>query len=123
MNQLFHNLINNSLKFSRQDVQPQIHIDSRRMEGKACSSGGYCYEITIKDNGIGIEEEFSEKIFGIFNRLHTQSKFEGTGLGLALCKRIVEYHHGKIWVESNGEGSVFKIILPQKQNAEALVSS
>lgn len=123
MNQLFHNLINNSLKFSRQDVQPQIHIDSRRMEGKACNSGGYCYEITIKDNGIGIEEEFSEKIFGIFNRLHTQSKFEGTGLGLALCKRIVEYHHGKIWVESNGEGSVFKIILPQKQNAEALVSS
>lgn len=123
MNQLFHNLINNSLKFSRQDVQPQIQIDSRRIHDKVCGNERYCYEITIKDNGIGIEEEFSEKIFGIFNRLHSRSKFEGTGLGLALCKRIVEYHHGKIWVESNGEGSVFKIILPQKQNAEALVSS
>ena len=124
LNQLFYNLLNNSLKFSRQNVAPRIEIDCRKTDQDECPApGSNCYEITVKDNGIGIESGFTEKIFGIFSRLHSQSKYEGTGLGLALCKRIVEYHHGSIWAESNGHGAAFKILLPQKQGVKTVVNN
>ena len=124
LNQLFYNLINNSLKFSREEVAPRITIDSRKKNGENHSAANdVFYEITVKDNGIGFEAESAEKIFGIFSRLHPQTRYEGTGLGLALCKRIVEYHNGKIWAESNGEGAVFKILLPQKQEVNTVLNN
>lgn len=122
LNQLFYNLLNNSLKFSRDDVPPRIDISCSKNERKNYfAAGEIFYEITVKDNGIGFETESTEKIFGIFSRLHPQTRYEGTGLGLALCKRIVEYHNGKIWAESNGQGAIFKILLPQKQHVKAVV--
>ncbi|HTM93630.1 MAG TPA: ATP-binding protein [Flavisolibacter sp.] len=124
LNQLFYNLINNSLKFSRKEVPPRITVDSRKKNGENHSAADdVFYEITVKDNGIGFEADSAEKIFGIFSRLHPQTSYEGTGLGLALCKRIVEYHKGKIWAESNEEGAVFKILLPQKQGVYAVVNN
>lgn len=124
LNQLFYNLLNNSLKFTRDDAVPQIHISCKKVSSDECFSGnGNCYEIGVQDNGIGFDSQFSEKIFGIFSRLHSQSRYEGTGLGLALCKRIVEFHHGKIWAESNGGGAAFKFLLPQKQSAKTVTSN
>jgi signal transduction histidine kinase len=124
LNQLFYNLINNSLKFSREEVPPHISIDCRKKNGeKSFTANDVFYEITVKDNGIGFEADSTEKIFGIFSRLHPQTMYEGTGLGLALCKRIVEFHNGKIWAESNGEGAVFKILLPQKQGVSAMLNN
>ena len=75
------------------------------------------YDITVKDNGIGFDQEFSEKIFVIFQRLNERQKFEGTGIGLALCRKIVSIHNGEIYAESReGEGAEFHIILPESQN-------
>jgi len=124
LNQLFYNLLNNSLKFSKENVTPHIQIDCRKADREECPApNNACYEISVSDNGIGFEKEFSEKIFGIFSRLHSQSRYEGTGLGLALCKRIVEHHHGRIWAESDEDGAVFKILLPQKQGVKTIVNN
>ncbi|MBS1662285.1 MAG: response regulator [Bacteroidetes bacterium] len=106
--QLFYNLINNSLKFVRAGVAPVIAI---RAETKGDTLG-----ITLSDNGIGFEPEYAERIFNTFTRLHAKDKFEGTGLGLALCKKIVERHHGHI--EATGMknvGATFSITLPLRQ--------
>ena len=98
MNQLFQNLIENSIKFSTQS--PRIYISSKS-EPKE-------YVICIKDEGIGIDSKYFDKIFQIFQRLHHKEEFEGTGIGLAICKRIVERHGGTIWVESElGKGTTF----------------
>jgi len=99
LGQLFQNLIGNAIKF-RGELSPAIHI--------SVESKDDMWIIAVKDNGIGIEEEFRERIFVIFQRLHRREKFEGTGIGLALCKKIVEQHGGKIWIESSpGEGTTF----------------
>lgn len=107
MMQLFQNLISNSLKFRKADVKPVVEI-----AGYAHDGG---HVITIKDNGIGIDPRFKDKIFGMFSRLNNKDKFEGTGIGLATCKKIVQQHGGKIWVESEeGIGSTFYIWMPKK---------
>ncbi|PZR22597.1 MAG: PAS domain-containing sensor histidine kinase [Flavobacterium psychrophilum] len=103
LQQLFHNLIGNSLKFTSPGVPPVITITGR-------TSGNMLY-IEISDNGIGIEDKYLDKVFGTFQRLHAKDKFEGTGLGLALCRKIVERHKGTIRAISNGTGAKFLIEL------------
>ncbi|WP_243732213.1 ATP-binding protein [Pedobacter duraquae] len=98
--QLFQNLVSNALKFARDNVVPEIGISAVETEE------GWMF--SIKDNGIGMEPRYLEKIFIIFQRLNTRADFEGNGIGLAQCKKIVELHRGKIWVESvPGNGSTF----------------
>ncbi len=102
MLQLLQNLIDNALKFS--NASPIIHISS--------SDEPDYYIFSVKDNGIGIEPEYFNKIFQIFQRLHAKEEYPGTGIGLAICRRIVERHGGKIWVESKpGEGTIFYFTL------------
>lgn len=98
--ELLQNLISNAIKFARPGTPPEIQIAARR--------DGRYWRLSIRDNGIGIEPEYFERIFIIFQRLHTGQAYSGTGIGLALCKRIIEQHGGEIWVESTpGEGTTF----------------
>lgn len=107
--QLFYNLINNSLKFSKAEVAPVITIRSESLSQKRV-------RITVQDNGIGFEPAYSEKIFETFARLNPKDKFEGTGLGLSLCRKIVQRHGGTITAMGKmGEGATFIIELPEKQ--------
>jgi signal transduction histidine kinase len=102
---LFVNLIGNSLKFRRPDVPPVIRITAER-DGKE-------WRITVRDNGIGIEAEFADKVFVIFQRLHARDAYEGTGIGLAIVKKIVEYHGGRIWLDLDvDEGTSINFTLP-----------
>lgn len=113
MRQLFQNLIGNALKFYREGISPVIHIKSRIIIDD--KHDGLC-EITVQDNGIGFDPQYSERIFGVFERLHGRSEDEGTGIGLAICKKIVERHGGTIKAESKeGEGARFIISLPVRQ--------
>ncbi|OQP57822.1 hypothetical protein A3860_09360 [Niastella vici] len=97
---LFQNLISNSIKFRKPGVTPALFID-------ALQTNGY-WQFSVKDNGIGIDEQYLEKIFVIFQRLHNRSTYDGSGIGLAHCKKIAELHGGKIWVQSQpGVGSTF----------------
>ena len=115
--QLFYNLINNSLKFSKPDEPPVIDIFSDK---NANHEEGWTV-IKVQDNGIGFEQEFAEKIFESFTRLNSKDQFEGTGLGLALCKRIVERHGGSIEATGNlGKGASFSIHLPIIQNRKSI---
>lgn len=118
MNQLFYNMIGNALKFSKANVPPVIDIHSRILTKEEIAqypnlkNKEYC-EITISDNGIGFNPSFAEQIFVIFQRLNLKEHYEGNGIGLALCKKIVENHEGHISVTSKeNEGTTFKIILP-----------
>jgi light-regulated signal transduction histidine kinase (bacteriophytochrome) len=109
MEQLFQNLLSNALKF-RGDLQPEIHIsvDERPEE----------WVLAFHDNGIGIDPRSANRIFLMFQRLHTQEEFPGTGIGLAVCKRIVARHGGRIWVESQpGNGATFFVALPRRSAA------
>lgn len=124
MEQLFHNLISNALKFTRASVPPLISISSKVLTPEAVAffkdlqPNIKYYEIIVKDNGIGIEQEFAEQIFVIFQRLNGKEQFPGTGIGLALCKKIVNNHNGVIFATSqNNEGATFHIILPATQPA------
>jgi signal transduction histidine kinase len=114
---LFQNLINNALKYRKKDEDPVIKIRSEAhaqtigQNGKSASKK-YC-RIIVEDNGIGFDQKYAEDIFGMFKRLHNSSEFEGTGIGLALCKKIIEHHHGFISARSKlNEGSTFVISLP-----------
>ena len=98
--QLLQNLIGNALKFRAKDRPPEIQISAKELKS--------FWEIKVKDNGIGISPDYSDRVFIIFQRLHTKQEYEGSGMGLAICKKIIEKHGGKIWVESNpGKGSTF----------------
>jgi light-regulated signal transduction histidine kinase (bacteriophytochrome) len=114
---LFHNLIGNALKYSKKDTTPLVKITSEisaQLNGKANQGNvlKYC-RIFIQDNGIGFDQKYAEEIFGMFKRLHHNSEFQGTGIGLALCKKIVEQHKGYISARSKiNEGSTFIISLP-----------
>lgn len=119
MHQLFYNLLNNALKFTRADIAPVITISCGVLqaadlhEHKELSPDRSYYLITVKDNGIGFDQNFAEKIFVLFQRLHSKDTYAGTGIGLALCKKVVSNHGGRIWAESKpGEGATFKILLP-----------
>jgi two-component system CheB/CheR fusion protein len=122
MNQLFYNLLTNALKFHKELMRPIIAISFRALSENDLHEHpelwpGHSYiEIKFSDNGIGFEPEFAEQIFQLFERLHSTDEYEGTGLGLALCKKIVENHNGKIYaISKEAEGASFYVILPVKQ--------
>jgi len=109
--QLFQNLIGNALKF-HSERPPAIHIGARQEKGR--------WVLWVRDNGIGIEPQYFERIFQIFQRLHTRKTYPGTGIGLAICKKIVERHGGAIWVESRiGQGSAFYFSLPAEGGSQS----
>ncbi|MEU4712928.1 ATP-binding protein [Micromonospora purpureochromogenes] len=102
---LLANLVSNSIKFRRPDVTPKVHVSARLVDDE--------WEITCQDNGIGIEPEFADKIFVIFQRLHAKDAYPGTGIGLAIVKKIVEYHGGRVWVDTDtDEGTAIRFTLP-----------
>jgi signal transduction histidine kinase len=120
LQQLFQNLISNGLKYSRPGISPHIIIRSSILKGTdlpnhlpAASDHKTFHEITISDNGIGFKQEFAERIFDMFQRLHGRAEYAGTGVGLSIARKVVENHNGYIWAESEeGEGATFKVLLP-----------
>ena len=109
MRQLFQNLIENALKYHKEDVPPQVQLDSSFVTEEG-------WTIHVSDNGIGLDEKFSDRIFAPLERLHGISTYEGTGIGLAICKKIVSRHRGSIFVKSQeGQGATFTFTLPEIQ--------
>ena len=106
---LFVNLMSNAMKFSRPGIPPTIDIDAEIIDGD--------WQLSVADNGIGIEAQYHDRIFQIFKRLHNSSEYAGTGIGLSICKEVVERHGGRIWVESGADaGSTFRFTLPAVHN-------
>lgn len=125
LRQLFQNLISNAIKFQKPDVPPEIVISSTLVAEPALedlviseNSGPY-YKISVTDNGIGFDVKYLDRIFNIFQRLHGRSEYRGTGIGLAICRKIVENHGGAITASSKpGEGATFYVVLPENQTTE-----
>lgn len=118
--QLFQNLISNSIKFTREELVPEVIIKSEKIEGANIEGlnrdlvNNTFYKIYIQDNGIGFDPKYAEDIFVVFKRLHSYHEFEGTGIGLSICKKIIDKHNGYISAESSPDkGSTFIIILPE----------
>jgi len=116
--QLFTNLISNSLKYSKENISPEISITATKVtaaddEQIPSSTKDKYYRITFRDNGIGFEQEYAEKIFILFNRLHNKNEYAGTGIGLAICRKIVENHKGFIFAQGEPNvGATFTVYLP-----------
>ncbi|MHC4788256.1 MAG: sensor histidine kinase, partial [Planctomycetota bacterium] len=111
LGQVFQNLIGNALKFRAEGRAPRIAVGAALRDGWATFS--------VSDNGIGIEEQFLEKVFGVFRRLHPPESYEGSGIGLALCEKIIRRHGGSIWAESEvASGSTFRFALPLATNGD-----
>ena len=116
--QLFTNIIGNSLKYSREGITPQIFISASKVtateeELLPVQNNDKFYRFTISDNGIGFEKEYAERIFILFNRLHNKNEYEGTGIGLAICKKIIDNHKGYIFADGKpNEGAIFTFYLP-----------
>ncbi|MCW5976861.1 MAG: PAS domain-containing protein [Bryobacteraceae bacterium] len=108
---LLQNLVGNALKYRREDA-PRVHISAARSDG--------CWTLSVADNGIGIEPEYRQQVFGLFKRLHGGNKYSGSGVGLAICQRIVEQYGGRIWVDDapDGLGSVFSFTIPERSQIE-----
>ncbi len=105
LKQLFQNLIGNGIKYCSTERVPAVHV--------SCEPDGSMLVFTVSDNGIGIENQYKEQIFGLFTRLHSSEAYSGTGIGLAICQRIVDRYHGRIWVDSEpGRGSCFRFAVP-----------
>jgi PAS domain S-box-containing protein len=105
LQQIFQNLIGNAIKYRSPERRPLVHVAAERQDGH--------WTFAVSDNGIGIDSEYKENIFGLFKRLHTSDEYSGTGIGLAICQRIVDRYHGRIWVDSEpGRGSTFHFKLP-----------
>lgn len=109
---LLQNLTANALKFHKPGEKPVVHIDAEQF----AAAGEEYVRVTVKDEGIGLESEYADKIFQAFQRLHSKEEYEGSGIGLAICKRIVERHYGEIHCTSKpGEGTTFTVMLPKQQ--------
>jgi light-regulated signal transduction histidine kinase (bacteriophytochrome) len=107
LTQVLQNLIGNAIKFHGPNP-PVVRVEARQEQGS--------WVFSVRDNGIGIDPQFYDKIFVIFQRLHTREQYPGTGIGLTVCKKIIERHGGRIWVESRpGEGTTFYFTIPQKE--------
>ena len=105
---LFQNLLSNAIKFKKQDVDPIIQISATGEKKE--------WIFAVADNGIGIEERFYDRIFSIFQKLHSRKQYQGTGIGLAHCKKVVEHHHGNIWLKSEpGKGTTFYFTIPKTE--------
>ena len=122
LRQLFNNLLSNAIKFKKHDQPPFIDISSQELTteqklSQHLKTNKTYYLVTVSDSGIGFEQEYAHKIFQIFQRLHGKSEYPGSGIGLAICKKIVENHKGTIYARSEPEkGSQFYLTLPEKQN-------
>jgi two-component system, NtrC family, sensor kinase len=121
MRQLFQNLIGNALKYHKPDVSSVVQVQSQLVHIQADASGNssaapeHC-RISVVDNGIGFDEKYSDRIFQVFQRLHNRAEYEGSGMGLAICRKIADRHNGDIVTRSTpGVGSTFIVTLPVKQ--------
>ena len=120
LQQLFQNLIGNALKYSKPGVAPQIRISSKKVKGaesgievKPEDQHKSFYLFTVQDNGIGFEQQYADKIFNIFTRLHGRSEYSGTGVGLAIVLKVVQHHKGYVVAEGQPDvGATFKVLLP-----------
>ena len=118
LQQLFQNILSNAIKFRRENVPPEISVSTEKVTGKSLdfeniNPAQKYYEISIKDNGIGFDDQYLDKIFSIFQRLHGRNEYEGTGIGLAICEKVVSNHQGYITAHGEkGKGAEFKIYLP-----------
>jgi light-regulated signal transduction histidine kinase (bacteriophytochrome) len=111
---LFRNLVSNAMKF-RSDAPPLVRIGAEAITGE--HGDEWC--ITVEDNGIGIEPDYAEKVFVIFQRLHSRDQYEGTGIGLAIAKRVVEFHGGRIWIDTErapGDGTAILFTFPRNRS-------
>jgi len=120
MRQLFQNLISNALKFQRDGTKPVVHISAKVLDNADTLAGAMPGEeicqVMVADNGIGFDERYLERIFQVFQRLHSRSEYEGTGIGLAVCRKIADRHGGTISAKSaEGNGATFIVTLPMKQ--------